>query len=101
MQDNAPVHKAKCVLKCFKDRKIDVLEWPPNSPDLNPIENLWSIWKQKLKSKINIFSTAEEIAEIGRREWRAIPTTTIQNIISSMPKRLKECSSNMYGSIKY
>ena len=40
-QDNAPVHKSKNITALLKAKKIKMLEWPPQSPDWNPIENLW------------------------------------------------------------
>lgn len=50
MQDNAPIYGAKKVRKWFENNGIEVMDWPPYSPDLNPIENLWF----KIKYLINI-----------------------------------------------
>jgi len=44
-QDNARVHTARIVRDFFDESNITVLEWPANSPDLNPIENIWSYLK--------------------------------------------------------
>ena len=48
-QDLAPCHTSKMIQKFFKESKLSVLEWPGNSPDLNPIENLWAIIKKRLQ----------------------------------------------------
>ena len=49
MHDGAPAHKSKSVSKFLTEHNIKVLEWPGNSPDLNPIENAWNCLKNKLQ----------------------------------------------------
>jgi len=50
VQDNAPCHKARIISNCFfeHDNEFTVLKWPPQSPDLNPIEHLWDVVEQEL-----------------------------------------------------
>lgn len=43
MQDNSPIHKARRSMAWFARQNVELLNWPPFSPDLNPIENVWSI----------------------------------------------------------
>ena len=47
--DNAPCHTAKRVQSFMVDRGVDVLPWPSNSPDMNPIETLWAVIKARLR----------------------------------------------------
>ena len=51
-QDNAPYHKAKMVQEWFEEHnnEFEVLTWPPNSPDLNPIEHLWDVLNKQVRS---------------------------------------------------
>jgi transposase len=51
LQDGTPCHTSKKVKNYLEDKEIEVMDWPGNSPDLNPIENLWNQMKIKLKKK--------------------------------------------------
>ncbi len=50
-QDLAPAHTAKSTKSWLNDHGVGVLDWPANSPDLNPIENRWDIVKRKMRNK--------------------------------------------------
>jgi hypothetical protein len=60
LQDGAPCHKSKKVMEFLKGQKFSLMDWPGNSPDLKPIENLWSIIKCKIKKKENFTSPAHQ-----------------------------------------
>jgi transposase len=60
-QDNTPCHKAKSVTELFKQNNINVLQWPARSPDLNPIENVWTVLDRKLTKEP--VASAEDLRE--------------------------------------
>ncbi len=78
-QDNAPCHKAKSVLDVFRRENINVMDWPAQSPDLNPIENVWKVLGERSKARNP--KTKEELWLALKKEWDLISVEEIQNLI--------------------
>ena len=85
-QDNDPKHTSKVAQQFFESQGVPLLSWPPQSPDLNPIEHLWDELDRCIpvskRSNKNIFRTALLEA------WSKIPSETIQKLVKSSPNRL-------------
>uniref|UniRef100_A0A9J8ARD7 Tc1-like transposase DDE domain-containing protein n=1 Tax=Cyprinus carpio carpio TaxID=630221 RepID=A0A9J8ARD7_CYPCA len=83
-QNLAPEHSAKATSTWFKDHGIPVLNWPANSPDLIPIENLWGIVKRKMRYVRP--KNAEELKATIRATWALITPEQCHRLIDSMPR---------------
>lgn len=98
-QDGASAHTARSVRGWFNDKSIEVLPWCPRSPDLNPIENIWSYIDTKMV-KIRITSV-EHLKQVLHDEWLKVPIEIVQKVIESMPKRVLACYKAKGGHFKY
>ena len=98
-QDNAPCHTAHKIRDFFNANNIKTMNWPPNRPDLSCIENLWS-WLDTKLSKIQIFNL-DQLQEEITRILNNVPLEICNNLVDSMPNRLKECRLNRGGTTRY
>jgi len=100
-QDNDPKHKSKKATKWFEDHEYIVMLWPAQSPDLNPIEHLWTHLKKKLAEYENPPSGILELWERAEMEWNEIGKEVCQNLIESMPRRVEAVIKANGGYTKY
>lgn len=98
-QDGATCHTAKRVKAWFEENEIELLPWPANSPDLNPIEHLWVEIDKKL-AKIQLVSMAE-LEEALHKYWCEITRHDVLNLIESMPERVEAVIKARGGHTKY
>jgi len=73
----------------FKKNKINTLDWPATSPDLNVIENIWDIIDKKLTNYHP--TTVDELQQLILKLWTEIPVETCQNLVQSISRRLETC----------
>ena len=84
---------------CRSFKLLEVMDWPPQSPDLNPIEELWEVLDRQLKrSKITSKDTLWEELQLA---WNRIPEKTLIDLIESMPARMRDVIGAKGGHTKY
>ena len=98
-QDGARPHTSKKTLEFFQKNSIQKMQWPVNSPDLSPIENLWSIMKTHIE-KVSP-ATLGELKSSIQSIAGSISRQTQGNLMNSIPRRLQLCIANRGGVIPY
>ncbi|KAE9046276.1 hypothetical protein PR001_g4635 [Phytophthora rubi] len=93
VQDNTPAHSAKLTAKGLRDLKLISLGHTPQSPDLNPIENLWFLMKQELHR--DPAKAADGLKTKLLNIWTSIDDATVEKCVLSMPKRLEQASATI------
>ena len=86
--DNDPKHTSKVVAKRLKDNKVKVLEWPSQSPELNPIENVWAELKKHVRARRPTNLT--QLHQLCQEEWANIHPTYCGWLVEGYPKRLTQ-----------
>ncbi len=98
-QDNAPCHKSKMTMEYLSHNNVDLMEWPPQSPDLNPIENLWGfigLEKENYHPK-----NQNELASVIKKIWSEIPSDLLERLVKGMHKRCLAVIKVNGGHINY
>lgn len=91
-QDNAPQHTSRAAQRWLHTHGINCLDFPPLSPDLNPIENLWADLKSRAEARRA--RTAEQLETDLKAEWEATSLTLLASLAHSMPARLARVREN-------
>lgn len=87
--DNDPKHTAKATSKWLQEHHIRVLDWPAQSPDLNPIEHLWEHLKRRLSAYDSAPTGVHQLWDRVQHEWELITAEDCMRLIESMPRRIE------------
>jgi hypothetical protein len=98
-QDNDPKHTSLLVRKWFTDNHINVMDWPAQSPDLNLIENLWSIVERSVAAKKS--KNVNELFDTVTECWNDVSPKFCAKLFASMPSRCAAVIKNFDYSTKY
>ena len=99
MQDNAPCHKAKVLMSYLSEQDFEIMDWPLQSPDLNPIENLWKTLGLKVMER-NPTNT-EDLRVKLQEEWSKISIEDCQELIRSCSRRCAAVIESKGSFAKY
>lgn len=101
-QDNDPKHMSKKTLKWIGEHHLQLMEWPSQSPDLNPIEHLWTLLKKRIVTQYNdVPSSMKALSDRTREQWGKIDSQVCQELVESMPRRIDAVIKAKGGPTKY
>ena len=96
---NDPKHTAKTTQEWLRNKSLNVLEWPSQNSDLNPIEHLWRDLKIPVQRRSP--SNMTELERICREEWENLSKYRCAKLVASYPRRLKAVIATKGASTKY
>lgn len=98
-QDNAPCHRAKNTIKWFAKNNVETMNWPALSPDLNPVENIWSDMSKIVYSNGRQYNSLQDLNTAILLAWALIPQENLRLYAKGMQKRMTDVLKAKGGKI--
>lgn len=105
VEDGASYHKSAYTTRARLQLGVKRMAWPAHSPDLNPIENVWALFKASYKKEVwrtkCVPCNEEELIAIAQRVWEGLPWGKVYRYINSMPSRVAACLRRGGGPTRF
>ena len=99
--DNARPHRARVVTDFIAQEGVICMDQPPRSPDVNPIEHLWSDMSRELLTMDNPPQTLPQLRQALLDIWQNITVPRMQKLVESMPRRVQAVIDARGGPTRY
>jgi hypothetical protein len=101
LHDRSPQHTSKVTERWLDTHVPEHMSehWPPNSPDLNVMEQVWALLRDRVYARSP--TTKQELEQALRAGWQAIPDTTIASLFASMPERIRAVTRSKGGNTRF
>ncbi|GBM33762.1 hypothetical protein AVEN_47057-1 [Araneus ventricosus] len=102
-QDNAPCHKARIVLEWFEEQtdEFHLMFWPPNSPDLNPMEHIWVVMQRQFRAQNPPYPNISTLRDRCLEIWYNLSPVMYQKFLASIPWRVAAVLKVKGGATRY
>lgn len=101
VQDNATPHSAHRTQRLLATEQVEVMGWPPMSPDMNPIEHVWDYIGRQIQLSDAPPTTLPQLRQAIQQAWDGMPQGVLENLIDSMPRRRVALVATMGGYTRY
>lgn len=86
-EDNDPKHRSRAAQAWLQRHDIKRLDWPSNSPDVNPMENVWAPLKDRVAARGA--KNLDQLEQFIREEWAKLSREFAEHLVNSMPNRMQ------------
>ena len=100
-QDNDPKHTSKLAMDALEELNLNVLEWPSQSPDLNPIEHYWGHVARELKRRTGLITNKDDLWEELQKILVEPNRDLCRKLIGTMPRRIIDVIKAKGGYTKW
>ena len=100
-QDNDPKHTSKLAMDALEELNLNVLEWPSQSPDLNPIEHFWGHVARELKRSTGLITNKDDLWEELQKILVEPNRDLCRKLIGTMPRRIIDVIKAKGGYTKW